>query len=1166
MRTALTVLLLPVLLLVGTLSSLAGLCAAGAVWPDVHYSTGPLPEGLHVVASDVSDDDGHCVPVVAGTALCTGDFDGDSQADVVLGATCCVTWLLFGPLNASAVVDAVAGVRNGASAVALRACGHTSAGDVNGDGIDDLAVGGAVLLGRRSRTAWPQAADNGIAQSDGFAVVGSAGPASLTILGDVNGDGRADLSVGNHVIFGSATPSSPVDISAAHLDGFQVASASALRGVGDVNGDGLADVVADVGSGGRPLLVLGRRSFPRVVGATSSGVVTMVGDARDDDDGAAVAGVGDVNGDSVGDLLVLSTRWWPSRRMVAHLLFGSAAKWGPAVDLAASGVALHGAEHDGRDAVSGSALGDINGDGVGDLVICQSHQCFVVYGKRGTWPRSIELAEWNGPRQGFRVRGGCGGASAGSTFVPAGGDINGDSVSDFVVAHAVDGGPGACNVLFGGLQRSGVVDVDRETQSGSGIALLSAQQSKGLGQSVSCAGDFDGDAIDDFLVGSPGGRNPGHGGGAYLVHGAPEELSANPVGSSMRFWCSSTGAHCGSSVAGGGDVNGDGLADAVVTTDSGLGGVYVVYGSRGWRGSNASLELESLNQSAGCFIAGEAGGWANTSISAAGDFNGDALGDVVVGVPSIGKAYVVLGRSGGLQPGLALSQLSGADGVRVTARECTGCLLGTSVASVDINDDDLADIAIGTPGSGAGAGSLFVLFGTRERISGGDLDVSALDGTNGIVIRGESAGDRVGLSVSSAGDFNGDSVGDLVVGGMRADGSAGKAYVIFGRRGRWPAVVDLGGLSATGAGFRLDPPEAHRSAGAVVSGAGDFNRDGVDDVAVGAPRSGAVLVLFGRRRTWPATLSWRDTPDAGFVVTMPEWSRLGVAISSTSCYAAARAPTLLLGAPNQSGVGRGAVFVIKGGYEPQAGESITSAAGCCRGKVDVPFSFRLPQTALTQPGGESLSVLIEPAWLRYDPATRTVSSDMRFSPAGAVRVRATARNSRGVTVTQQWSIVVEQTLSIHSADQGCRCTVGEDCHLPAITVKSPRTDGYFSAEVVFNEAVEHAVGWPLTEGTSLMVRSERPGDIEEALRHAVFLPASTALRRIMVTVWDSRNQSASTSIQVETVAQSIVVFVCCAVAAVVAFVVAIFSASVAAIRSLGRESEYHQLAQPHSVN
>jgi len=139
------------------------------------------------------------------------------------------------------------------------------------------------------------------------------------------------------------------------------------------------------------------------------------------------------------------------------------------------------------------------------------------------------------------------------------------------------------------------------------------------------------------------------------------------------------------------------------------------------------------------------------------------------------------------------------------------------------------------------------------------------DGSSGFVLQGIDKGDFSGISISGAGDINGDGIDDLIIGAYRADpngkSDAGESYVVFGRTAGFPAVIELASLfpEAGGdgsSGFVLAGIVENNS-GASVSGAGDINGDGIDDLIIGAANpyksdAGRSYVVFGRTTGFPA--------------------------------------------------------------------------------------------------------------------------------------------------------------------------------------------------------------------------------------------------------------------------------------------------------------------------
>ena len=125
---------------------------------------------------------------------------------------------------------------------------------------------------------------------------------------------------------------------------------------------------------------------------------------------------------------------------------------------------------------------------------------------------------------------------------------------------------------------------------------------------------------------------------------------------------------------------------------------------------------------------------------------------------------------------------------------------GSSVREAgDVNDDGFADFIVGAPyasPNGFHSGASYVIFGKANGLA--NLNLSALDGSNGFKLSGVAGYDRAGSSVSAAGDVNGDGFGDLIIGAEGAGpnrSSSGASYVVFGKRGTKAAIATSGGSS-----------------------------------------------------------------------------------------------------------------------------------------------------------------------------------------------------------------------------------------------------------------------------------------------------------------------------------------------------------------------------------
>ncbi len=266
-----------------------------------------------------------------------------------------------------------------------------------------------------------------------------------------------------------------------------------------------------------------------------------------------------------------------------------------------------------------------------------------------------------------------------------------------------------------------------------------------------------------------------------------------------------------------------------------------------------TISLAALGSNGVAIIGAEAGDYHGISVSGAGDVNGDGYDDLIVGSdradamgnlrPSAGESYVIYGKES-LPSVIDLASL-GTGGVTIFGGNFSDQSGGAVSSAGDVNGDGYDDLAIGAfraAGLAVGlerAGETYIVFGGVALPS--TIDLGSL-GSAGVVIKGIDNDDYSGFSVSSAGDINGDGFDDLVMGASNSSGSnnlkddAGESYVLYGSSSL-AAIISLATLGAPGfpAGFTLFGGEANDRTGFSVSGAGDINGDGFDDLIIGAP-------------------------------------------------------------------------------------------------------------------------------------------------------------------------------------------------------------------------------------------------------------------------------------------------------------------------------------------
>jgi hypothetical protein len=348
-----------------------------------------------------------------------------------------------------------------------------------------------------------------------------------------------------------------------------------------------------------------------------------------------------------------------------------------------------------------------------------------------------------------------------------------------------------------------------------------------FGWAVACPGDVNGDGYDDVLVGAPGlnGTRPGK---AYVYFGGPRADSIPDV----LLDDGTYGTLFGASVAGLGDVNGDGRPDFVVGEPLGnhsAGGALLYFGGAAIH-AHADVHLSPQYQFTSAVF-----GW---SVGPAGDMNGDGYRDILIGAPRHidfqvglvpGRAYVVHG--GAIPDSIPNAAIESPSPPTIQFNEVG---FGYSAAIVgDVNRDGKSDFAIaqGVDPSAARTGVTFLYLGGMGLGSGPDVRLESR------YFPYPQLGPP--QSISPAGDVNGDGYDDFLVQG-----------------GRFQPAPQGGGLSNMGGAFvyfggpRVEEIQSHReflpsnfAFGSSIAGGRDVNGDGYPDIVIGSAER--ALVYFG---------------------------------------------------------------------------------------------------------------------------------------------------------------------------------------------------------------------------------------------------------------------------------------------------------------------------------
>jgi hypothetical protein len=281
-----------------------------------------------------------------------------------------------------------------------------------------------------------------------------------------------------------------------------------------------------------------------------------------------------------------------------------------------------------------------------------------------------------------------------------------------------------------------------------------------FGYSVSCAGDVNGDGYNDIMVGAPNYSNTGR---AYIFYGgSPMDKTADVI------LTGDVGSQFGYSLSTAGDINNDGYSDVIVggyIYNSNAGRAYVFLGG------------SPMDNIADMVITGNANDLLGISVSSAGDVNGDGYDDAIVGglgsgPTPIGRVYILFGGT----------SMDNVPDVAMTGGVGSG--FGFSVSSTgDLNNDGYSDVIVGAIAEASNTGKAYVFFGG-----------TSMDNVPDIVLTGETPGDIFGYPVSSAGDINNDQFPDLIISAIGNNSNTGKCYVYYGG----PAMDNIADFTMTG--------------------------------------------------------------------------------------------------------------------------------------------------------------------------------------------------------------------------------------------------------------------------------------------------------------------------------------------------------------------------------
>lgn len=452
--------------------------------------------------------------------------------------------------------------------------------------------------------------------------------------------------------------------------------------------------------------------------------------------------------------------------------------------------------------------------------------------------------------------------------VSSAGDVNGDGYDDVIVGvpwrDTTNSDAGRAYVFYGG--ENGIAATPAWTADCANEEAL-------YGLSVASAGDVNHDTYDDVIVGahyySSGESKEGK---AFVYYGSASGLSETP---DWAIESDITYCYYAYDVASAGDVNNDGCDDVIVGAlgyDNGY--PYnnpTVYYNEG--AAFVYLGAEDGLTTSPAWVAGPDRSYSyfGRDVETAGDVNGDGFDDVIVGAYAymadystvVGAAFLYYGSATGL-PGVftGYHTENGSGGPVDPDWEFYGTQknsrVGSCVASAgDLNGDTYDDIVVSSfryDNTETDEGVVYVFYGSED----GPTTSPCWTAYGGV----ESA--QFGYSAASGGDLNGDGFDDLIVSAPYYPDTTAKYGAIAVYFGSATGLSSSATTLAT-ADWLIVGEDATAVAGLSVASAGDVNKDGFDDIVIGAPGydisttggEGKALAFYGSA-TVPVQLSAFD--------------------------------------------------------------------------------------------------------------------------------------------------------------------------------------------------------------------------------------------------------------------------------------------------------------------
>ncbi|MGB7326059.1 MAG: Ig-like domain-containing protein, partial [Rubripirellula sp.] len=800
---------------------------------------------------------------------------------------------------------------------------------------------------RRRRLFAEQLEDRRLLTTFIGADLGDLSGSSVSSAGDVNGDGFDDLIIGaefaaasgnakwrageSYVVFGSSTPAATVDLGNLGTAGLTIFGADdndqsgrSVSGVGDVNGDGLDDLLvgaprADRTTGdtgeGESYLIFGSTTFPGAVDLANLGSAGVVirGAGVGDESGHAVSSAGDFNGDGFADLLIgapLADRDGTTTDSgKAYIVFGDPALpgWINLDSLSWQGLLIDLADIGDNSGRSISSAGDIDGDGRDDIIVGApqsdgaadarnlSGESYVIFGFDQRRTTVINKTSSNFRRR--LVISGVDINDQSGTAVSGAGDVNGDGFDDLLIGAPLAGSlsnarsqAGESYLIFGGNSLPGNIDLQNP---GAADVIFYGDTQDNHGIAISRAGDLNGDGFDDLVIGADSADgesdNQSAAGDVYVVFGGnslPATIDFSlPGAAGLSIHGAVSGYQIGSTISTGEDFNGDGFDDLVIGAPLAgpAGETYLILGS------DLTNSVTHAGTAANETLTGDIG--ANVMIGGNGDDllvgrgGGDVLrggeGDDQLSIGDVDFTRIVGGNgfdtlsfeTAGLSLDLTErpdNRILGIERIDIRGTGSNSLSLGwqdvlnisdeSNTLIIRRDDDDSVTIGNGwTRGEDetidGEAFRVFTFAAATVKIESDHMiiDLATLPIGQGATYFGINLIDFASF-VGGAGDVNGDGLDDFLIGAPEANpgsGKTGQTYLVYGTESP-PSATELSALGT--AGVTINGIDTFDDSGNTVALA-DINGDGFSDLLIGSPHAngqnnayeskGESYVIFG---------------------------------------------------------------------------------------------------------------------------------------------------------------------------------------------------------------------------------------------------------------------------------------------------------------------------------